>query len=160
MPIGVIARSAPILNIPMPSISNAALMEKTINSMPEKLNQGNREIAYTINVIGNADSSASLILEKNTFIGIHLSLIIYSITEKPGDSKCKTEDLHFFAVSFTLRRLPLILFRFCFVLSICTVVCIDISLLWSTILEKSIHMLPAIFRRRQSCLFLKQTAEV
>ena len=95
VPIGVIARSAPMLNIPIPKISSTALMEKVISSTAEKLNHGSKDMAYTIKVIGSADRSASLILKRNSFICVTFHKFSYSITEKAEYSKGKTQNLHF-----------------------------------------------------------------
>ena len=67
VPIGVIARSAPILKRPMPRIKRTALTLKAISSVAEKLNHGSNDTRYTMAVIGNADTNASLIFDQSSF---------------------------------------------------------------------------------------------
>ena len=57
----------------------------------------------------------------------------------------KKQKIYIFPTFSVGDTYPLILFKFCFVLSICTVRCIDFPVPWSTILEKGIHMLLAVF---------------
>ena len=79
-PIGVIARSAPRLNRPMPRTSITAPMVNVISSVPEKLNQGVKDNRYTMAVMGRADTRASWILDHNSFKKPHphtYSIILY-----------------------------------------------------------------------------------
>ena len=89
VPIGVIARSAPMLNSPRPTISITALMVKQINSVPVRLNHGVSASRYTIRVIGRADSKDSLILMYNSFKIHHLlktSFMFIIVPQEPGNA--------------------------------------------------------------------------
>ena len=66
-PIGVMARSAPKLKSPIPTIKKTALIVKTTSSFSEKVTSGVYETNNTISVIGNTEAKASLNFSKRIF---------------------------------------------------------------------------------------------
>ena len=68
VPIGVMAMSAPRLKKPMPSTRSTGPTVKPISSLLSKEILGNREIIYTSNVMGSAETSASRIFDYSSFI--------------------------------------------------------------------------------------------
>ena len=64
-PIGVIARSAPKLNKPIPNINKQAEIEKTTISLKVKLTRGVKFNKITINVIGNTEIKDSRTFNQN-----------------------------------------------------------------------------------------------
>ena len=67
------ARSAPILNRPMPTTSSTALTVKAISSAFVSSKTGVSASMYTSTVTGSADTSASLIFSISCFNAHHLS---------------------------------------------------------------------------------------
>ena len=62
LPIGVMARSAPRLNIPIPTMSRKAEMPKTVISRPVRVTSGVRERISTMIPTGRTEVSASFSL--------------------------------------------------------------------------------------------------
>ena len=69
---GVMARSAPRLNMPMPRINSTAPTVNVISSTVEKLNTGVRDRIYTITVTGSVETRASMIFAFSALKNHHL----------------------------------------------------------------------------------------
>ncbi len=67
-PMGVMARSAPRLNSPIPSIRKTADTENTASSVPVKLTSGVAASISTITVTGSTDTNDSRSLSNTVFI--------------------------------------------------------------------------------------------